>query len=106
MSPWVVGKPVPYITEKAPLCIYLKVTMPALALRELRECTHPKFLEKINERYGEINAPSEAIGRTPKCLFIDERLRVCAWYDCGDPDDKRALKNREKPKSVEKAKSE
>ena len=95
MSPWVVGKPVPYIAEKAPLCIYLKVTMPALALRELRECSHPKFLE----------APGRML--TPlRCLYTDERLRDCAWYDCGDPDDKRALKHREKPKSSEEAKSE
>ena len=89
MSPWVVGKPTAFVSEKPPPCIHLKVTLPALALRELRECSHPKFLDKI-AGLGKI--PSGP----PKCLFTNEHLRDCAWYDSGlDPNDKRSIKKKE-----------
>lgn len=85
MSPWIVGKPVEYATEKAPACIHLKVVT-----EHLRECNHPKFYR--DEAEGSL--------WRAKCMFIDERLRDCAWYDCGDPNDKRALKVPEKKKAA------
>ena len=83
MSPWIVGKPVEYVTEKPPPCIHLKVVSD-----HARECHHPTF-----------KARTEG---TPKCLFIDVRLRDCAFYDSGDPNDKRALKVHEKKKPRDK----
>jgi hypothetical protein len=84
MSPWIVGKPTAFVSEKPPHCIHLKAVS-----EHDRQCSHPKFLDKI-AGLGEIPKGP------PKCLFTDEHLRDCAWYDSGlDPNDKRSIKKKE-----------
>lgn len=68
-----------------PPCVYLVISNLEGETRRLRQCRHPKFLDKI-AGLGEIPKGP------PKCLFTDEYLRDCAWYDSGIVGDKRALK--------------
>jgi len=87
MSPWVVGKPVPYVAEKAPPCIHLKAISD-----HARECYEPTLLAYAGGGIEKL-----------RCLYIDERLRDCSKYDCGDPNDKRALKQHDGKKKTEPA---